>query len=212
MRIQAVRAAGALWTALRAIVVLAVLLGILYPAAVWAVGRAVPNTADGSWVRNADGEIVGSKLIGQAVDDDRLFYPRPSAAGADNAANTGDDGYDPMSSGASNLATTSEELAGQIEDRRTAIAQRDSVDPQSIPADALTASGSGLDPHISPEYADQQIKRVAEKSGLGEETVRDLVKQNTENPPLGFLGQPVVNTVTLNAAVIDAAGIQPQGR
>lgn len=212
MRIQTVRTVRSVWTALRALIVLAVILGIIYPAAVWAAGRVVPNRADGSLIYSSDGKAVGSKLIGQAVTDDRLFYPRPSAAGADNAANTGDDGYDAMSSGASNLAPTSEDLADQIETRRKVIAQRDGVDPQSIPADALTASGSGLDPHISPEYAAQQVSRVAEKTGLGEDTVRELVTQNTENPPLGFLGQPVVNTVTLNAAVIAAAGIEPQGR
>ncbi|PWI27209.1 potassium-transporting ATPase subunit KdpC [Pseudoglutamicibacter cumminsii] len=210
MRNTVIRAATSLWTSLRAIVVLALILGVLYPAAVWTIGRAVPNNADGSWVRNAQGEIVGSSLIGQAVTDERLFFPRPSAAGAENSANIGDDGYDAMSSGASNLASTSKTLKEQIATRRAAIAARDNIDPATIPADALTASGSGLDPHISPEYAALQIKRVASKTGLTEEKVRQLVADNTTQPHLGFLQEPVVNTVTLNTAVVEAAGINQQ--
>ncbi|GAA2497860.1 potassium-transporting ATPase subunit C [Streptomyces thermolineatus] len=186
--------------ALRALLVLTAVTGVLYPLAVTGVARAAfPGNAAGSTVE-ADGRTVGSALIGQAWNgpdgrpDPRWFQPRPSAGG-----------YDALASGASNLAATSPELLRLVEERRAQVAAFNGVRPSAVPADAVTASGSGLDPHISPEYARLQADRVARARGLDPAAVRALVREHTRGRPGGFLGEPVVNVLELNAALHEAA-------
>ncbi|MGV2821776.1 potassium-transporting ATPase subunit KdpC [Brevibacterium casei] len=172
-------------TGLKALLVFTLLLGLAYPLTMVFIAQVVP-TQD-STIRNADGKVVGSALMAQPVTGDDWFYPRPSA---------GD--YDGLASGASNLAATNPELVAAITARRTEIAEREDVDPARIPADAVTASASGLDPEISPEYARLQIDRVARETGLSREEVTTMVERNTKQPILGFIGEPRVNVVTLN--------------
>ncbi|MFJ5230524.1 potassium-transporting ATPase subunit KdpC [Kitasatospora sp. NPDC088391] len=189
-------------TALRMLLVLTVILGVGYPLLVTGISQvALADRADGSIVK-ADGKEAGSSLLGQTFDlpkanaddparpDPKWFQPRPSAGG-----------YDPRASGASNLGPNSADLLKAVEERRAAVAAFDGVDPASVPADALTASGSGLDPHISVAYAEEQVARVARERGLPAERLEQLVEQHTDGRSLGFLGQPGVNVVTLNLAV-----------
>ncbi|MDR6118761.1 K+-transporting ATPase ATPase C chain [Aeromicrobium sp. SORGH_AS981] len=178
--------------AVRVLLVLTVLLGVLYPAAVWAVGRAVPDRADGSLLR-VDGVAVGSRLLGQTFEGAQWFHPRPSA--------NDDDG---LASAPSNLGPSNPDLLAAIRERRAAVAREDGVPPSAVPADALTASGSGLDPDISPAYAALQVPRVARERGLDEETVRRLVAEATSGRQLGFLGEPTVNVLELNASLSGA--------
>lgn len=192
---RSVRTAAA---ALRAVLVLTVLLGIAYPLLVTGISQVIfPDQADGSRL-SADGNVVGSSLIGQAyldADGDPLpeyFQGRPSAAG---------DGYDGLASGASNLGPNSAELIALIEERRAAVAELEGIDPAEVPAEALTASASGLDPHISPAYAALQSPRVAAERGLAEDDVRALVDDYTQGRVLGFLGMPRVNVLELNLAL-----------
>lgn len=188
---------------LRVMVVATVALGLAYPLLVMGVAQvATPWRADGSLV-TAQGErttdpddAVGSALLGQLVDDDGLFQPRPSAAG---------DGYDPLDSYGSNLGPESPELVDAIRRRQQEIAEREGVPVAEVPADAVTASGSGLDPDISPAYAALQVPRVAGASGLTESAVRRLVDEHTDGRSLGFLGEPGVNVLELNIAVRAAA-------
>lgn len=186
-----------LWTALRALLALTVILGIAYPVLIAGVGLIVPAQANGSLLTSADGAVIGSRLIGQQFTNDEWFHGRPSAAG---------DGYDALSSGASNLSPSNPELIASVNELRTSVAAENGVDPSEVPLDAVTASGSGLDPHISPEYARIQINRVAHARGLSVETVTGLVNVASEQPPLGFLGEPRVNVLELNAALAAAAG------
>ncbi|WP_432457133.1 potassium-transporting ATPase subunit KdpC [Cellulomonas iranensis] len=181
---------------LRLLLALTLLLGVAYPTAVWAVGRVVPDRADGSPLV-VDGQVRGSRLVGQAFDGPGWFLPRPSAAG---------DGYDALASGASNLGPQNPDLLATVERRRTEVAAREGVSPAAVPADAVTASASGLDPDISPAYAALQVPRVARERGLPEARVRGLVADATSGRDLGFLGEPRVDVVTLNAAVAAAAG------
>jgi K+-transporting ATPase ATPase C chain len=177
---------------LRVLLALTLVTGVLYPLAVLLVAQGLfPRTANGSLV-TADGRVVGSSLIGQSVDDPRYFWPRPSAAG---------DGYDALASGASNLGPENPELVAQVRQRRADVAAADGVDPADVPPDALTASGSGLDPHISPAYARQQVARVARARGVGAEQVAELVDAHTQGRQLGFLGEPRVNVLELNLAL-----------
>jgi K+-transporting ATPase ATPase C chain len=178
---------------LRILLVFTVILGIAYPAAVWGVGRVVPGQADGQTVSVA-GKVVGSGLIGQNFEGDEWFHSRPSA-----------NDYDTLASAPSNLGPSSSDLTTAIEDRRAAVAEAESVDPADVPADALTASGSGLDPQISVEYARIQVARVAAANGLSDAAVRSLVSTFTEGRSLGFLGEPAVNVLRLNVAVQKAA-------
>ncbi len=176
---------------LRLLLVATLVLGLAYPLAVYGVGRLVPDRADGSFVE-LDGRVVGSALIGQSFDSDGYFASRPSAAG---------DGYDPLASGASNLGPENAELLAVVEQRRAEVSEREGVAPQDVPADAVTASGSGLDPHISPAYADLQVQRVASQRGLDETVVRRLVDQSTAGRDLGFLGEPRVDVLRLNLSL-----------
>jgi len=178
---------------------LTVVLGVLYPLLITGAGQlALESQANGSLVRDRSGAVVGSRLIGQSftnADDKPLpqyFQPRPSAAG---------DGYDPTASGGSNLGPESAQLIKAIRERKHAIAAFNHVPPSAVPPDAVTASGSGLDPDISPAYAAIQVERVARARVLDAATVRRLVAAHTHGPDLGFLGEPRVNVLTLNLAL-----------
>lgn len=185
-----------LWAAVRAMLVCTVLLGLGYPLAMTGLAQVVASgRADGSLVERG-GEVVGSSLIGQSFTDDagdplpHYFQSRPSASDYDGAA-----------SGGSNLGPDSPELVELIQDRRAAVAAFEDVSPGRVPADALTASGSGLDPDISPEYATIQVDRVAEARGVPAERVAALVRQSTAGRDLGFIGSPHVRVLELNLAL-----------
>ena len=178
-----------LLAASRLLLVLTVLTGLAYPAAVWAVGQGVAREQAAGSLVVEDGSVVGSRLLGQAVTDPRLFQPRPSAS--EYAGDT---------SGGSNLAASSADQATAVAERRRAYAGIGEGEP---PADALTASASGLDPHITPANARAQVVRVAAANGVDEATVLRLVEAHTEGRQLGFLGQPRVNVLELNLAVVD---------
>jgi potassium-transporting ATPase KdpC subunit len=189
---------------LRMLLVLTLLTGVVYPLAVWAAAQAVfPGQAEGSKAE-AGGRTVGSTLIGQDFPGPRWFHPRPSAAGPH--------GYDPLASGASNLGPESRELLGQVRERRGAVAAADGLAPARVPPDALTASGSGLDPHISPAYARAQAPRVARARELPARRVRALVDDHVEERILGFLGEPRVNVLELNIALDALDGLAARAR
>ncbi|HET9257974.1 MAG TPA: potassium-transporting ATPase subunit KdpC [Pseudonocardiaceae bacterium] len=191
--------------ALRALLVLTVLTGVLYPLVVLGIGQLFfPGQANGSLV-TANGQVVGSRLLGQAFTDaqgnpsPQWFQPRPSAAADPN--NKNDPGYNPLFSGASNLGPSNPDLITSIQRRRAAVAAFDGVPPASVPPDAVTASASGLDPDISPAYAFEQVNRVARARGLDPAAVRALVAAHVRGRTLGILGQPQVNVVELNIAL-----------
>lgn len=186
------------WTAIRALLILTLVLGVGYPAVVLGIGQlTMPAQANGSLV-SSDGEVIGSSLIGQAFSDadgeplPEWFQPRPSAAG---------DGYDGGASSGSNYGPENEDLITAIRDRQDAIAAADGVEVAEIPADAVTASGSGLDPHITPAYALLQVERVATARGLDAAQLRELVDEHTQGRDLGYLGEPRVNVLELNIAL-----------
>ncbi|MBB5906666.1 K+-transporting ATPase ATPase C chain [Actinoalloteichus hymeniacidonis] len=199
---------------LRLLLVMTLLTGVLYPLAVWSVARlpGLSHQAEGS-VIVVDGQPVGSQHLGIDLVDpasaqdptaDRYFHHRPSA-GADGPLGAGD----PNQSGGSNLAADNDELTQLVHQRAAAIAAREGVSVDAVPADAVTASGSGLDPDISPAYAELQVGRVARVAGLDEQRVRDLVTAHTAGRELGVLGAPTVNVLALNLAVRDAVHEQP---
>ena len=193
-------------TGLRLLLVLTVVCGVAYPLVVWGVAH-VPGLADkaeGSIVTTADGTRAGSSLIG--IDPvpadpaaDPYFHTRPSASSEDVLGPA-----DTSTSGGSNKGGFDAELLDTVTQRRALIAARDGVDPASVPPDAVTASGSGLDPHISPEYAAVQTARVARVTGLSDDDVRGLVAAATDGRVWGFLGEPTVNVTELNVAVAAA--------
>ena len=192
------------WASLRVLLVLTVLLGVLYPLVVTAIGQLLLRShANGSLV-SAGGHTVGSSLLGQNFTDDKgnplpqWFQPRPSAAGAT--------GYDPTSSSASNLGPNNSDLLKAVQDRRAAAAALDGVAASSVPPDAVTASGSGLDPDISPAYAYEQVARVAKARGLDAAQVHALVASHIHGRDLGFLGEPTVNVLELNLALQQLGG------
>ncbi|MBN2971800.1 potassium-transporting ATPase subunit KdpC [Roseomonas aeriglobus] len=166
------------------------LLGVAYPLAMTVMGQTIfPHQANGSLIRDG-GEVVGSELIGQRVTADRYFRPRPSAAGK---------GYDGLASAGSNLGPSSQALADRL--RADIARQTPSASGRIIPPDLVTASASGLDPHISPEAALYQVDRVARARGLTAASVRAAVERATEHPLLGILGEPRVNVLLLNRAL-----------
>ncbi|HEY2644164.1 MAG TPA: potassium-transporting ATPase subunit KdpC [Galbitalea sp.] len=190
------------WVAIRTMIVFTVVLGIAYPLVITAVGLLAPSQANGSQLK-VDGKVVGSSLIGQSFTDKKgnalpqWFQSRPSAAG---------NGYDAGASSGSNQGTESPTLIKAIEDRKAAIAKSDNVDPSSIPPDALTASGSGLDPDISPAYAREQINRVAAARHLPVDEVTKLVDSFVVGRELGYIGDPTVNVLELNIALSKLKG------
>jgi K+-transporting ATPase ATPase C chain len=186
--------------ALVMLILFTVLTGLLYPFAITGIAQLVfPHQANGSLVRDGN-RIVGSELIGQNFAAPGYFHPRPSAAG---------DGYNASGSSGSNLGPTSKALADAIKER-VATARKDGV-TGPVPADMVTASGSGLDPHISPENALAQVARVATARGLPADSVRKLVEQNVEQSTLGLLGAPHVNVLLLNRQLDRTAGNRQTG-
>jgi potassium-transporting ATPase KdpC subunit len=172
-----------------------VLLGIIYPLAVTGLAQLLyPRQANGQLIQRADGEIAGSSLIGQPFTSAGYFHSRPSAAGAA--------GYDPMASGGSNLGPTNKALIDRVAGSVQSLSPDNPGAP--IPVDLATASGSGLDPHISPASAEFQIPRVARERAMKVDDVRALVLQHTEQRQLGFLGEPRVNVLELNLALDSA--------
>ena len=178
--------------AMRFLIVTTVLLGIGYPLLIWAVGQAMPTRATGSFLKDPAGQVVGSSLIGQAFKGNKWFWSRPSAAGT---------GYDPTASGGTNLAADNQTLITAIYTARKALATANGVSLSAVPADAVTSSGSGLDPDISPAYALLQVDRVARAHGLDPTRVRELVQAHIVGRTLGFIGEPHVNVLELNLAL-----------
>jgi K+-transporting ATPase ATPase C chain len=188
------------WVAIKAMLIFTAVLGVGYTAVVTAVGQlALPAHSNGSLAR-ADGDVVGSTLIGQSFSDSdgealpEWFQPRPSAAG---------DGYDGGASSGSNYGPENEDLVAAITERRESIAALNGIDPGSVPADALTASASGLDPHISPEYARLQVERVAAANDIPQQKIENLVETFVQGRDLGYLGEPTVNVLELNIALAE---------
>lgn len=171
-------------------IVFALLLGIVYPLAMTGIGQAIfPSQANGSLVRDAAGKAIGSTVVGQAFVSDRYFQTRPSAAGK---------GYDGLASSGSNLGPTSQALVDRV---KPDVAKRRAEGAGTVPADLVTASGSGLDPDLSPAAALAQAPRVARVRGLPEDQVRALVERSTQHPLLGILGEERVNVLALNRAL-----------
>ena len=180
--------------ALASTLVLAVVCSGLYPLIVFGISQLLfRDQANGSLIVASDGTVRGSKLLGQAFSDPKYFHPRPSAAG---------NGYDATSSGGSNLGPTSQKLKDTIQDRIAAYRAENALsETEPVPADAVTASGSGLDPEISLRNAELQVRRVAKARGLSEDKVRELVRQSTNARDLGVFGDPGVNVLQLNLAL-----------
>ena len=188
-----------LWIALKATVVLTLLTGIAYPLIVTGLAKVIfPHQAGGSMLP-VNGRIVGSELIGQRFTKPEYFHGRPSAAG---------DGYDGLSSGGSNLGPTSQKLADRVKDDVARFRAENPAYTGPVPADLVTASGSGLDPHVSPEAAEAQAARVAAARGIGVDRVRALIAANTEDRQLGFLGEARVNVLKLNVALDQAEPVK----
>ncbi|WP_405577868.1 potassium-transporting ATPase subunit KdpC [Streptomyces sp. NBC_01190] len=189
-------------SALRILLLMTIVCGLVYPLAVTGIAQAAfQHKADGSLVKQ-NGKVVGSSLLGQNFDlpkkdpgnadetprpDPKYFQPRPSAGS-----------YDPLASGASNLGPNDPDLVKAIQQRRHDVAAFDGVDPAKVPPDALTASGSGLDPDISSVYAYEQVNRVAKARGLTADAVHKLVAGHVDGRSLGFLGESHVNVLELN--------------
>jgi len=173
----------------------ALLLGLAYPAALTGIGQLLfPQQANGSLIRQ-DGRVIGSELIGQGFATARYFHGRPSAAGK---------GYDPLASAGSNFGPAAQPLADRLKADMAATASPGSP----VPSDLVTASASGLDPHISPEAALYQVPRVAAARQAGPAQIRALIEAQVERPLIGFLGEPRVNVLALNRA-LDRAVPQP---
>lgn len=175
-------------------IVFAVVCCGLYPLVVFGISQVLfHDKANGSLIVDKDGTIHGSRLLGQSFTADKYFHSRPSAAG---------NGYDATSSSGSNLGPTSQKLADAIKQNIADYRTQNNLETNTpVPADAVTASASGLDPHISLRNAELQTPRVAKARGLGEDKVRELIHANTDTADLGFLGEPGVNVLPLNLAL-----------
>ncbi len=197
--------AGVLGPALRMTAVTLLLTGLAYPLLVTGVAKLLfPRRAEGSLVTDERGRVVGTELLAQASASPAYFQPRPSAAG--------DHGYDPMSSGGSNLGPTSKKLRDQATDRLAALRKANPDALGAPPVELVTASGSGLDPHLSPSAALWQVPRVAKARGVSVERVRALVEERVEGRDLGVLGEPRVNVLLLNLALDRRFGAAPAPR
>ncbi|MGW4546729.1 potassium-transporting ATPase subunit C [Streptomyces violaceorubidus] len=203
---------------LRALLVLTVVTGLVYPLVVTGIAQGLfPGRANGSEVTADGGGVVGSSLIGQAYNlplqdgqetpqpDLKWFQGRPQNGLGTNSVNTR---YDLILSGATNRSADDAELLGWVKEAKAAVVRDNSVPghpvrPEDVPADAVTSSGSGLDPDISPQYADLQVRRVAERNGLPAGRVQRLVDEHTSSRTLGFIGEPRVNVLELNIALRD---------
>lgn len=181
--------------AVASILVFAVVCCGMYPLIVWGLAQAaLSDKANGSLILDKGGTVRGSALLGQNFTGSQYFHPRPSAAGAN--------GYDAASSSGSNLGPTSQKLHDAVKERVAAYRTENGLkESDSVPADAVTASASGLDPHISPRNAQLQTTRVAQARGLSKEKVRELIKAHTHGPDFGILGEPGVNVLRLNLAL-----------
>ena len=204
---------------IRITLVLLLLVSGVYPLVVWGLSQAAfKHQANGSLITNAQGQVIGSELLAQGFTKPGYFHPRPSAAG---------NGYDPTQSSGTNLGPTSDKLINGIHKKLAngkddptnfdgvkdlaAAYRKDNglASDTLVPVDAVTRSASGLDPHISPANAELQADRVAKARNTTGDTVRGLIKQNTRDRSLGFLGEPVVNVLTLNVALDKAAPMPP---
>jgi potassium-transporting ATPase KdpC subunit len=208
-----------LWAGLRALLVLTVVTGVIYPLAVTGIAQGLfPGKANGSEI-TSDGRVVGSSLIGQSYNlplkkgqqtpapDLKWFQGRPANGLGTNSVNTQ---YKLILSGATNRSADNKDLIDWVTAAKKAVIEDNSVNgytvkPSDVPADAVTSSGSGLDPDISPQYADLQVHRIAEKNGLSVAQVQKLVDDHTESRTLGFIGEPRVNVLELNIALKELA-------
>ena len=188
-------------SALFATLVLAVVCCGLYPLIVFGISQTFfRDKANGSLIVDSNGAVRGSKLLAQGFTAAKYFHPRPSAAG---------NGYDAANSSGSNLGPTSQKLNDTIKDRVDAYRKENGLsENESVPADAVTASGSGLDPHISLQNAELQLPRVAKTRGMSEDKLRKVVRQHTDGRDFGVFGDPGVNVLELNLA-LDSLGAQP---
>jgi K+-transporting ATPase ATPase C chain len=179
--------------ALRMTLVTLVLTGLIYPLALTGVAQALmPRRANGTLVTDASGRVVGSELIAQGFSRPEYFQPRPSAAG---------NGYDPTASSGSNLGPTSAKLRDRIKGDLERLQKENPDAPGPVPTELVTASGSGLDPHVSPEAARWQVPRIAKARGRGSVEIQAIVDRWTQGRTLGFLGEPTVNVLRLNLAL-----------
>jgi len=187
--------------AVMATIVLAVVCCGLYPLVIFGISQALfRDKANGSLIVDPDGTVRGSKLLAQGFTADKYFHPRPSTAG---------NGYDAAASSGSNLGPTSQKLSDAIKDRVEAYRKENGLkEGETVPADAVTTSASGLDPHISLRNAELQTPRVAKARAVSEDKVRELIQQNTDGRDLAVLGDPGVNVLTLNRA-LDTLRSQP---
>jgi K+-transporting ATPase ATPase C chain len=177
--------------ATRFTVVTMLLCGGAYPLLMWGVGQTLfAERANGSLIRRADGTVICSRLVAQPFTGSEYFFPRPSAVD-----------YDAASTGGSNLGPSNPDHLTVVEERLAAVMKREGVDAAQVPIDLVTASGAGLDPHISPAAAAIQAQRVAAARGVPVERVRELIAAHTEPPTFGFLGRPRVNVLALNLAL-----------
>ncbi len=189
-------------TAVIAFVLFSALLGVAYPYAVTGVAQTLFHRQANGSLLTSGGQVVGSSLVGQNFSAPAYFHPRPSAAGAA--------GYDGTASGGSNLGPSSKALATRVAGDVAQVRAQNALAPSAkVPVDAVTASGSGLDPQISPDYAAIQVARVAAARGISGEAVRTLVRRYTDGSTFGVLGEPRVNVLELNLA-LDAAYGRPK--
>ena len=195
----------ALMISIKMTIVLTILTGIIYPLAMTGIANVLfPHQAQGSLIER-DGKVVGSELIGQTFAAPGYFHSRPSAAG--------DKGYDASNSSGSNLGPTNKTLISTVQQRvKDVVEANPGIDVSQVPIDLVTASGSGLDPEISPASADIQVARVAKARGIGEDDVRLLIRQNTRARYVGIVGEPGVNVLAVNLALDKLSPQKAQAR